>query len=310
MTSSNESTRNSWMPEVLLGFPEGRPSACGLAASLGATYADVHIHVFPDGESRVRIADVDAIRGKRTAIFRSLDRPNGKIVELILAASILGADADVTLIAPYLPYMRQDKAFNTGEAVSQAAVGHLLAAYFSRFISFDPHLHRTRDLGAVFAGKPALALSAAEAMASYIRHALPRGAILLGPDEESGPLVGKVAVLAGCEWSVACKQRFGDRQVEVTLPDTLPFENKTVVIVDDVISSGHTIAAVTAALVKAGAARIAACATHALYDRAAADVMSAAGVDLVASSDTIPHLSNRFSIIDTLAWSLKDSHDD
>ncbi len=259
---------------------------------------------------RVRIADVDAIRGKRVAIFRSLDRPNGKIVELILAASILGADADVTLIAPYLPYMRQDEAFAAGEAVSQTAIGGLLAAYFSRFISFDPHLHRTRDLAKVFAGKPVRSLSAAEAISSYIRETFPRGVVLLGPDEESAPLVGKVAVLAGCEWSVARKQRSGDRHVEVTLPDTLPFENKIIVIIDDVISSGHTVTAVAAALAKAGAARIAACATHALYAAEAADMMAAAGVERIASSNSIPHSSNRFSIIDTLAWSLKDPHDD
>jgi ribose-phosphate pyrophosphokinase len=153
---------NPWMPEVLLGFPEGRFHARELAAALGATYADVEIHVFPDGESRVRIADADAIRGKRAAFYRSLDYPNTKIIELVLAASVLGAAAAPILIAPYLSYMRQDKAFSPGEAVSQAAIGGLLAAHFSRFVSFDPHLHRTPDLKTVFAGQPARALSAAD----------------------------------------------------------------------------------------------------------------------------------------------------
>lgn len=309
MTSGDAAPVNPWMPEVLLGFPESRFQARGLATAVGAVYADIDIHAFPDGESRVRIAELDSIRGQRAAIFRPLHQPNGKIVELILAASILGPAADITLIAPYLPYMRQDKAFSPGEAVSQAAVGRLLAAYFNRFVAFDPHLHRTHDLGAVFGGKPARALSAADVIATYIRHTLPRGALLIGPDEESLPLVGKVAVLAGCEWSVARKQRFGDRQVEIALPDSVLFGNRAVVIIDDVISSGHTIAVLAAALTGAGAASVTVCATHALYDAAAAEMMAAAGVARIASSGSIPHPSNQFSIIDTLAWNLKDPHD-
>ena len=300
---------NPWLPQVLLGFPEGRFHARGLAAALGATYADIDVHVFPDGESRIRIAGIEDLRGKRTAIFRALDHPNGKLVDLILAASLVGV-GDVMLIAPYLPYMRQDKAFVAGEAVSQAAIGALLATYFDSFVTVDPHLHRTRDLATVFAGKPARSLSAAGAMAAYIRQSMPRGVLLLGPDEESAPLVGRVATLAGCTWSVASKERFGDHKVQVTLPETQSFADRTVVIVDDVISSGQTIATVARAVADAGAVAITACATHALYEPDAAAVMSAAGVARVASSDSIPHPSNRFSIIETLAWSLKDPNDD
>jgi ribose-phosphate pyrophosphokinase len=307
MNSNNRG--GSWTPEVVLGFPESRFHARGLAVALGVTYVDVEIHVFPDGESRVRIADIDAIRSKRAALYRSLDTPNTKIIELILAASVLGAGAAPMLIAPYLPYMRQDKAFSAGEAVSQAVIGVLLAAHFGRFVSFDPHLHRTPDLGMVFAGKPAQTLSAAEAMAAYIGSEFPRGALLIGPDEESGPLVKKVANLAGCDWSAARKQRFDDRHVQVTLPDTVALAHRTIVIIDDVISSGHTIAAVATAAIAAGAGSIKVCATHALYDAAAANVMAAAGVEHIASSDSIPHPSNRFSILDTLASSLKESHD-
>ena len=94
------------------------------------------------------------------------------------------------------------------------------------------------------------------------------------------------------------------------MPETQSFADRTVVIVDDVISSGQTIAAVARAVADAGAAAITACATHALYEPDAAVVMSAAGVARVASSDSIPHPSNRFSIIETLAWSLKDPNDD
>ncbi len=307
---SHDRIPNLWLPEAVLGFPDSGRSARALAGAMGAAYADIAIHAFPDGESRVTIADIDALRGKRVAFFRALNHANAQIVELILAASILGSEADITLVAPYLPYMRQDKAFATGEAVSQQAIGKLLAGYFSRIVTFDPHLHRTSSLAAVFPGRPGRALSAADAMAAFIRAEGPRGVLLLGPDEESLPLVGRVAVRASCEWSVARKQRQGDRQVAIALPETVSFAGRQVVIVDDVISSGHTIAAVTAAVLAAGAARVTACVTHALYGAEAAAVMGAAGLAQVASSDSVPHASNRFSIIDTLARSLKDGHDD
>lgn len=308
MTSSSSARGNPWRPDVILGFPENRSRAALLASALRAKYADIETHTFPDGESLVRIPEQEACRAKHVAVYRSLDRPNDKLVELMLAASLLGAARDVTLIAPYLSYMRQDKAFRVGEPVSQAVIGKMLAANFRRFVTVDPHLHRTPSLEEVFSGRPTLCLTAAELIADYIRHTLPADAVVLGPDAESAPLVGRVATRAGRQWSVAKKHRKGDHDVEITLPETLSFHNRTVAIVDDVISSGHTIATVARAVRETGAGRVIACATHALHDGDAARHMALAGVDTVASSDSVAHETNKFSVLETIAWSLRDSH--
>ncbi|MCZ4328253.1 ribose-phosphate pyrophosphokinase-like domain-containing protein, partial [Brachybacterium paraconglomeratum] len=82
------------------------------------------------------------------ALYRSLDQPNEKLVELLLAARTartLGAP-HLTLVAPYLPYMRQDIAFSPGEAVSQRIVGPFLASLVDAVITVDPHLHRVASL--------------------------------------------------------------------------------------------------------------------------------------------------------------------
>jgi ribose-phosphate pyrophosphokinase len=101
---------------LLLGFPEYSAPARDLATAAGLDYAEIEIHHFPDGESQLRLPDP---LPECIVICRSLNQPNEKLVELALAASTardLGA-GKVTLVAPYLCYMRQDKAFNPGEAV-------------------------------------------------------------------------------------------------------------------------------------------------------------------------------------------------
>jgi len=114
---------------LVLGFPEYAEQARRFAAKAKLDYAQVQVHRFPDGESRVRLpADLPP----RIYFCRSLDRPNYKLVELVLAAQTardLGAE-DLTLVAPYLCYMRQDTAFEPGEAVSQRIIGRMLAELF------------------------------------------------------------------------------------------------------------------------------------------------------------------------------------
>ena len=116
-------------PALVLGFADYAAPAQRLADRLRVPCAQVTVHRFPDGESRVT---VPVPLPARVALCRSLDRPNDKLVETILAAAAArkhGAHA-VTLVAPYLPYMRQDAEFTPGDAVSQRIVGALLAERF------------------------------------------------------------------------------------------------------------------------------------------------------------------------------------
>src|SRR5690606_12123678 len=102
-------------------------------------------HRFPDGELRLRLP---ATLPAAVVLFRGLHQPNEKLVELLLTArTARGAGArHLTLVAPYLAYMRQDMAFAPGEAVSQRIVGDFLAQLFDAVITVDPHLHRVARL--------------------------------------------------------------------------------------------------------------------------------------------------------------------
>ena len=97
------------MTATMHGFGECRIAAARLADALGIGCSIVSVHPFPDGESLVTVTDV----GATAYLYRSLDGPNAKLVEVMLAASALrdSGAARVVLVAPYLAYMRQDRAF-------------------------------------------------------------------------------------------------------------------------------------------------------------------------------------------------------
>ncbi|MCB1925675.1 MAG: ribose-phosphate diphosphokinase [Gammaproteobacteria bacterium] len=289
--------------QIILGMPSYREPAQRLAAAAGCAYADIDVHTFPDGESRVRLP---AQLPEEVVICVSLDRPNDKLVALELAAATareLGAGR-VVLVAPYLCYMRQDRAFVPGEAVSQHVIGHALARHFDTVITVDPHLHRVHRLDQAVPVRRAVALTAASLMTDWLGTNA-NAPLLLGPDAESAQWVSAIATPAGLEFGVAHKQRLGDRDVRITLP-SLAFAGRHVVVVDDVASSGQTLLEATRLLVAAGAVEITVLVTHALFVGDAEQRLRAAGVSGICSTDSVVHPSNRIALAPLLAQALSE----
>jgi ribose-phosphate pyrophosphokinase len=290
------------MTDLLLAFDDERALAEPLAAALGCPLNWVARHRFPDGESKLRLP---ATLPSRVALLRGLHRPNDKLAELMIVvptARELGA-AQLTLVCPYLAYMRQDMAFQPGEAVSQRHVGQALASWFDAVITVDPHLHRVATMDEVLPGRRGLALSAAPLLGAWAaRHA--QSPILLGPDEEAAPWVRAAAQAQGLQHGTCVKQRSGDREVRVALPD-MPFQGREVVLIDDVASTGRTLAVTAAALLERGAASVDVAVTHALFVDDAIEQLAQAGVRHVWSSDSVPHPSNVVTLVPLLAAALR-----
>jgi ribose-phosphate pyrophosphokinase len=286
---------------VLLHFEEDLATASGIAAAAGMATALVERHRFPDGELKLKLPPVVPTS---VVVLRSLDHPNEKLVELLLVARtarLLGASR-LTLVAPYLAYMRQDMAFHPGEVVSQRVVGNFLANLFDAVITVDPHLHRVAALKEAVPVARAVVLSGAPLLSDWIatRSANP---LLVGPDEESAQWIAQAATRHGFDYSVCRKIRHGDRHVEVALP-TVNVTGRNVVLLDDVASSGHTLAEATRKLLGAGAARVDVAVTHALFADDAIPLIKASGVSEIWSTDCIPHFTNTVSMASTIADAL------
>ncbi len=255
-------------------------------------------HRFPDGETLVRVHTPVA---RHAVLVRSLHDPNAKLVETLLAADALrrGGAKRITLVAPYLPYMRQDEVFHPGEPLSQRVVGNWLGSSFDRVLAIEAHLHRIARLGEVVSG---VSLTAAPAIAGWLRRGR-GGALVVGPDAESEPWVRTIAAAAGSPWIVGHKQRYADRSVVVTLPAVAGC--RRAVIVDDIASSGVTLAATARALRRHGVTHIEAVVVHAIFASGAAERIRAAGVERVISCDTIPHPSNAIPCAALIAGALR-----
>jgi len=200
--------------------------------------------------------------------------------------------------------MRQDIANRPGEAVSQRIVGHMLAELFDDVITVDPHLHRISRLDQAIPITNAVSLSAGGAIGEFLRQRLHK-AILLGPDSESEQWVSGIARGIGFDFGVANKIRRGDREVEITLPD-LDFKGQDVVIIDDMASTGRTMARTVRLLLEAGATAVYAAVTHPLFCGDAEALIRSAGVTEIWSTDSIAHATSCIGLAPLLADAVKD----
>jgi ribose-phosphate pyrophosphokinase len=294
--------------EALHYFPDSAELAREVARLAGLRECPIALHRFPDNETLVR---VEQPGGQRAVLFAQLHDPDAKLLPLLLAADALRRSgiARLTLLAPYLPYMRQDVAFHAGEAVSQHVVAKLLGEAVDELVTLEPHLHRIEHLEAVFPCR-ARALDAAPLLADWCT-ADADEPLLVGPDVESEPWVRDLAARAKLPWVACRKQRLGDERVRIALPDAFELGPvRRAIVIDDIASSGTTLAEAANALHEAGVETVDAAVVHAIFAPGAVDRIRAARVRRLVSCDTIPHETNAIDTAHFFAESLRTSGED
>lgn len=288
---------------MLLYFEDEQAAALRLADAAALPAACITRHRFPDGELKLRLPTG---LPQRVTLYRSLDNPNEKLVELLIGAHTARAQGaqQLTLVAPYLAYMRQDMEFTPGEAVSQRIVGGFLAQLFDALVTVDPHLHRISRLEQAAPVARSRVLVGALPLSDHVVRQRGRP-LLVGPDAESGQWVAAAAARHGLDHVVCTKVRSGDREVAVDLPPAR-VQGRAAVILDDMASTGHTLAAAARLLRAAGASSVDAAVTHALFSPQTREMLRSEGIGEVWSTDCLQHPSNAVPMAPLLAEALRE----
>ena len=273
-----------------------------LAARLGWPPVEHELRAFPDGESYIRL--LSAVDDTEVAVLADLARPNARTLELLLVAATLRAQGArrVTLVAPYLPYMRQDRAFKPGESVSSRHFAALLDAHVDALLTVDAHLHRYATLDELYT-TPARNLSATALLADWVRAHVGQP-LLVGPDAESAQWVAAAGAALGCPWTTLHKERSGDRRVSVSGAIAAEHRARTPVLLDDVISTGHTLIAGCRVLAAAGMPAPVVVAVHGIFADDAYAALRAAGAAHIVTTNSVPHASNAIDLAPLLAAAL------
>ena len=257
-----------------------------LAERLGVELLEVHSKRFPDGESYVRVEG--EARGRLVAaVSTGYPEPSVRVVEhLLLVEALRGLGAaGVVSVLGYMPYSRQDRRFLRGEPISVRAVARAVAAAGSDALAVvDVHKPWCLDW---FPG-PSVNVEPWRLFAEKLREGLGSGPLyVVAPDRGALPRARRLAEELGAAFDFLEKSR--DRVTgEVTLkPKTVEVEGATVVLVDDITSTGGTLAKAARLLYSLGARRVLAAVTHCLLAEGAEEKLREAGVEALYCSNTV-----------------------
>ncbi len=223
---------------IIIGCSKSKELGRSIAKKLNVKYSDLFVNHFPDGELNLRF-NIN-VKNENLILIQTLYEPNESTLELLFAgytARDLGAKK-VIAICPYLAYMRQDKRFNPGESITSKYMGQLFKV-FDELITIDPHLHRYKNLNEAYPIK-CIKLSANDLIDDYIAKNY-KNPVIIGPDDESYQWAQSIANKINASAAVMHKNRFSSNKVRVHLNKDINLEKKDIIIIDDIISTGHTI---------------------------------------------------------------------
>jgi len=274
-----------------------------VAGLISAETADLDYKNFPDGESYLRLSR--SVKGEEVVLIHTTyPQQDKRLVELLLltdALKDLGAEK-VVVVVPYMAYARQDTRFREGEAVSIRTLFRLVeAAGADEFYTVDVHKEATLGAFRIRARN----LYGSEVIAEHLGRMGLKEPYVLSPDKGAIMIAKRVADRLGAECGNFEKTRDRITGAITVRGDVVDVKGKDAVIVDDLISTGGTIANAAKLLKDGGANRVLAACTHPLLVAGAEERMRGAGVDDVLGTDTVTSPISRISVAPLIAKELR-----
>ena len=255
----------------IIGGTASKTIAEDLSKDLKIPLANTISKRFPDDELYVRIIDDVS---KEHVIIIQTTYPDYNIIELFLlqnAAEEAGVK-EISVVIPYFGYARQDTKFQNGEPISAKALAHLISLNADRVITVDPHKEHILD----FFSTNAFSCSAVSEIAKYLKEK--NIDLILAPDKGALNRAQEASKIIGCDFDYMEKKRIDGNTVEIK-PKKLDAQNKNVAIIDDIISTGGTMATSIQELKKHGAKKVFVACTHGLFAGDAVKKLNSVGCD-------------------------------
>ncbi len=261
-----------------------KPLAEKTAKKLGANLSPLEIHIFPDGEKRIRL--LEKVVGENCAVIQPTSPdPDRNYMELFFIVDALkrsGAKS-VTAVIPYLGYQRQDHVFRDGEAVSLEVIATLLKwGGVDEIIAFDLHSIKIPEIFKI----KLTHLSALSLFAERISK-MGRDIVLVSPDKGG---IRRIKILSAMLGNLPYAVIEKDRDLatgEVTVSGINGKVKENMIIVDDMISTGGTIVTSANLLRSKGARKIFVFATHAVFSQDSPKILGNSALRKVFVTDTI-----------------------
>jgi ribose-phosphate pyrophosphokinase len=291
----------------VISGPASKELAEKVSALTGYPNVPVAAKVFPDGESYVRLEG--SVQGEDVAIVQTTCPPmqDGRLMQLAFMADAAkrGGGGKVTAVVPYLAYARQDKMFLSGEGISVETVARMLgAAGIDELLTVN--IHSESALGKF--PFPAKTVSAIPLIADYFVKKGHKGAFALSPDKGAMYIAKQAQAVLGGDAGHLDKQR--DRYTGQTkqTAEGLNVEGQTVIIFDDIISTGGTIVGAAQILRELGAKHVFCGCVHGLLIGDAEKRILDAGVEEIVGTDSVPDSVSKVSLAPLISKELKGAN--
>jgi len=269
-----------------------------LSKKIKANLVKSEIRVFPDGESKITL--IGKISKKKSIVLQSIYPPvDTNLVQVLsLITKAKENSSEVIAVIPYMGYARQDREFLPGEIVTMKVLGKLFkSAGASKIIVVDIH----SSIGLKHFSIKTKNVTAIPDLVEFFKKLSLKNPLVVSPDQGGKERAKEFAKEFNSDYIALEKTR--DRKTGKVKIKTknLEVENRDLILVDDIISTGGSIIKATQFLKKQKCKKIYVACTHALLMNDAEKKIKKAGVTSIISTNTIPGKTSKVDISKTIA---------